>query len=114
MDLPISVILEQWGRSREVNSAYHLDYPHETPFNRMRRSPGRGTVSAAGLEDETYLAVDRAVSQLTEPRKTVIVMWYLGRAKHKHIAQRVGISHQAINGILLAGEQEVLGHLEKI
>lgn len=108
------MMLEQWGRSRRVNSAWHLDYPHETPTNRMRRSPGRGTVAAAGLEDETYLAVDRAVSMLHEPRKTVLVMWYLDRAKPKRIAGMIGQDYQAVQGILRAGEAEVEANLEKI
>lgn len=113
-DLSIRILLEQWGRSRHVSSAYHLDYPHETPTNRMRRSPGRGTVAAAGLGEEAYMAVDRAVSQLGEPRKTVVVMWYLKRQKHKTIAKCVGVDHRAINGILTAGENEVSAYLEKI
>jgi len=65
MDKAIQTILIAWGnRSRHLSDPTHCYYPPETPFNRLRRSPGRGTVPSAGLAEDFTDLVDVAVSRL--------------------------------------------------
>lgn len=71
--------LIRWGRSRAINDAYHLDYPHETAFSRMSKSDG-WAVKMPPLDDDEHGAVDRVVSELrasNEVRHSVIVLAYV-------------------------------------
>lgn len=71
--------LIRWGKSRQVNDAYHLDYPHETAFSRLSKRDG-WSVRLPPLDEETHGQVDAVVSQLSvvdEYRHAVIVMSYV-------------------------------------
>ena len=111
MSKDVQQILIRWGKSRAINDANHLDFPHETPFSRLSKSGG-WAVKMSSLDDETHGQVDAVVSQLgmaDEYRHAVIVMSYvhmwsdavIGRAlsqesKIKHTRHHVrDIRHRA-------------------
>lgn len=71
--------LIRWGKSRKLNDAYHLDYPHETPFSRLSKSDG-WAVRLPPLDEDRHLMVDSVVSQLgmiDEYRHAVIILAYV-------------------------------------
>lgn len=103
----IHTILERWGSGRRMNDASHIDYPHETPFNRIRRSPGRAMLSAEGLSDEDFCAVDRAVSETSEIRRRVLVMYYINRKPDGKIAKALKDTRQAITALRQGAERDV-------
>jgi len=105
--LSVQSILQEWGKGRRVDSAHHIDYPHETPFNRMRRSPGRGTVSAASLDDEQFVLIDRVVSGLSEARRRVLVMYYIDRERDNKIAKAMGMTRQGVTAFRMGAEADV-------
>jgi flavorubredoxin len=85
----IQLYLMQWGKSRAVNDAYHLDYPHETPFSKLSKSSG-WAVSLPPLDDELHAAVDKAVSELKwhdEERHVIVVLSYIGGHSDSAIAR---------------------------
>jgi hypothetical protein len=55
--------LIRWGKSRAMNDAYAIDYPHETAFSRMARTDG-WAVKLAPLDEDAHGTMDKIVSEL--------------------------------------------------
>lgn len=120
-DVAIQVILMQWGRSRHLSDPQHCYYPSETPFNRMRRNPGRGTVATAGLSEALHGAVDQAVSALKQrnpARHEVLWRSYVDRESDSAIArnpvQGERYSRHEVKNIRVAAEAWVEAQLEPV
>jgi hypothetical protein len=110
-------LLLAWGTGRHINSAYHLDYPHETPFNRMRRSPGRATVSAAGLEEDMFDRIDSVVSELAtkgDLRHPVIALAYVERMNDLKIGKTLRIGKTKARECRIAGENWVAAKIDAL
>lgn len=60
----VQVLLMRWGNTRRIDDPYGIDYPHETPFSRLSRTPGTWSVKAAPLTPELHSVIDSVVSSL--------------------------------------------------
>lgn len=64
-------------------------------------------LSAEGLSDEDFCAVDRAVSETSEIRRRVLVMYYINRKPDGKIAKALKDTRQAITALRQGAERDV-------
>lgn len=118
--LSIQTILSEWGKGRAIGRAPN-GYPSQSAHDRMRRIPGRGTVSACGLDEETFNVVDRVVSELktkNDYRHPVLALYYvegwdftkIGNNLRDPYGRRLG-KHR-VRDAKIAGEAWVSGKLD--
>jgi len=62
--------------------------------------------------DENSLAIRRAIEQLPDDAKELIVLRYYNNLSYEHIASILGISRAAINGRLARAKRKMAKHLE--
>lgn len=103
--LSIHEILTNWGKSRRVNDAHHLSYPHETPFSRLSRNSR--AVGDGSLPEEDHQLVDSAVSELrarSDARHEVLVLAYVDGLPDGRIAKRLRQSRSKAREIRISAE----------
>ena len=103
----ITDILQAWGRSRALNDAYSLDFPHQSPYAREMRNSGQWSSKTPPLDDELHAQVDAAVSELKNrggQRHKVIFLAYVEGKSDSDIARRLKSSRSSVRSIRMAGE----------
>jgi hypothetical protein len=63
-NVAVQTLLSRWGQTRRIDDPYEIDYPHETPFSRLARTPGSWGIKAEPLSDEMHGLIDSVISQL--------------------------------------------------
>jgi len=118
--LSIQSILTEWGKGRSIGKAPN-GFPSQSAHDRMRRIPGRGTVSACGLAEESFDIVDRVVSELRgkqDCRHPVLALYYVEGMNLKAVGGAVRtkdgrpIGKHKARDCLIAGESWVAGKLD--
>lgn len=103
--LSVNEILTNWGKSRRMNDAHHLSYPHETPFSRLSRNAW--AVGSGSLPEDDHQLVDTAISELrtrSDARHEVLVLAYVDGLPDGKIAQRLRQSRTKAREIRIAAE----------
>lgn len=106
-DVTIQELLQAWGKSRTLNDAYHLDYPHQTNFAREIRTPGEWASKVPELPVTLALQVDKEVSELKlrkGRRYKAIVLAYVKGFRDGDLAKYFHCSRQKAREYRIAGE----------
>ena len=102
--LSITDVLERWGRSRKINDAYSIGFPHATSTERAITGKGRNT---EGLPCEDHQLVDAAISELNTRgglRHKVLCMYYVDGKHDKMIAEKLRMSRSKAREVRIAAE----------
>lgn len=113
--LDIRLILSSWGRSRALNDAYHLDYPHASPYCADMRTSGTWSAKSKPLKDDHHVLVDKEVSELKlrgDRRYPAIVLSYVHGKRDKDIAKYLKCSVSSAREARIAGENWLDGRVE--
>jgi hypothetical protein len=91
-------LLERWGASADIASAYRIDFPHDAPFARLMPEGEYFEAGPPPLDDETHERVDRVVARLKwhdERRYKIIALAYRYRRKDHQIGSKLKMSAKA-------------------
>lgn len=113
--LDIRLVLSSWGRSRALNDAYDIDYPHASPYCADMRTTGTWAAKVKSLNDDHHAMVDRHVSELKlreDNRYPAIVLSYVHNKRDKDIARHLKCSVSSAREARIAGENWLDGRIE--
>lgn len=105
--LDIRLILGAWGKSRSIDDAHHLDYPHVSIYCQDSRNSGNWAAKLPDLSEDHHIAVDREVSDLktrNDNRYPAIVLSYIHGARDKDIGRVLKCSTSSAREARIAGE----------
>lgn len=109
-------ILLWWGRSRAMSDAYHLDFPHKSPYSQDSRQSDQWSLKAVVLNDEHHALIDSAVSQLKtkgDNRWSAVVLSYVYRQLDREIGKHLGCSTTTARETRVAAENWLEAKLEE-
>lgn len=107
MDFSIYDLLMGWGRSKAIDDAYHLDFPHQSPYAVGMRNSGQWASKAPDLPEELHNRVDQEVSALKQRgdlRHKAITLAYIKGFRDVHISSALRVSRNRAKELRLAGE----------
>lgn len=110
----VTLLLASWGKERQIGDAYHLDYPHVSPYASEMRQSDRWSARMPSLPEDRHSQVDKVVSRLKSlggHRHDAIVLCYIEGMNDRQIGKKLRMSKSSARTVRQAGENWIEGAL---